>query len=48
MDEERRLALALHDWREGTPWAAWPEQMRVRQAVEQVAEQERGDDEGPR
>ena len=33
MDTERELALKLHRMREGTPWAAWAEQKRVREAA---------------
>jgi hypothetical protein len=33
MAEERRLAVALHRMREGTPWAAWEQQKRVREAA---------------
>ncbi len=33
MAEERRLALALHDLREGTPWKPWEQQKRVRAAA---------------
>lgn len=34
MDTERDLAVQLHRRREGTPWAAWDQQMRVRAAAE--------------
>jgi hypothetical protein len=33
MAEERRLAVALHRRREGTPLAAWEQQKRVREAA---------------
>jgi hypothetical protein len=33
MAEERRLAVALHARRAGTPWAAWEQQKRVREAA---------------
>jgi hypothetical protein len=33
MAEERRLAVALHDRRAGTPWASWEQQKRVREAA---------------
>ena len=36
MAEERRLALALDARRKGTPWAAWDQQMRVRDAAAEI------------
>ena len=33
MDAERDLAVALHRRRAGTPWAAWEQQKRVREAA---------------